>query len=135
VIKDNVDYYFHKLFRIARPDGIVLGECKYHNQIVDSLDLFVVLEMAAKSKHFVNKVGNVYIKNYFDDSHIYDALSYDESNRPAAFCTAIIKTISSRIDLMGDASIKHRCTESLIKDIVTVTTGNDEKITEKIYTE
>lgn len=135
IIKKNNDYDVALLSKGRNSNELSLYEIKKGIETFDSLDLNTVLKLASQSNYFVNKLGNVHIGNTFDDTHVYDMKEYDKHNGGGAFISAIINLLSTRYDntFHGDLSIKHRCTEALIRETINTLTCYDKNLGIVLY--
>jgi hypothetical protein len=136
VVRKNYDYDVVLLSRVHEGNDLFLNEIKEGIETFEPLDLNVVLKLASQNhQYFINKIGNIHIGNVFDGNHVYDMETYDKHYGEGAFISAIVKLITSRYDqkFVGDLSIKHRCTEALIRDTVDALTGSDKELGKSLY--
>lgn len=131
VIKKNDSFDVVFLIRHRVDNEVMLSEVKNPYQHMSQADLSVVLQKA--DVFYVNRLGNITIRNAFNGLHQYDMSSYDEFNGSGEFISAILKAVSSRLDLFGELSIKHHSTEKLIKNSLLVVTGSDTELGKKLY--
>lgn len=110
-----------------------------HKNSIKQMNYYIINSIAYISKNFgsyINHVGPIAIKNYFDESHIYDTTYYDEKYGTNAFHSALLNHLESIINLHGDLSIKYEKTVELIKKCVDNVTSqvfkNENKMTENI---
>jgi hypothetical protein len=122
-LDENVDVINLVMFEENNPN-------KYH----DRQTLEKIFEIASlKSNKYINKIGNVYIVNKFDGSHTYDMKKYDEHYGFGAFNTALLQKLSSKMNLSGDASIKHQKTIDSIDKSADIISLGDSQLQKKLY--
>jgi len=75
---------------------IIISEHKIPTDHFDSEDLRTILSLADTNNGFIAGLGNVFLSNTFDNTHIYNMHNFDLKHGEGAFHTAMIKCIYNR---------------------------------------
>jgi hypothetical protein len=118
--------------------NVKLVEKKDPERHIASCGMTDIISMSSNSGHYVNKIGDVNIRNKFDGSHDYNMNAFNHCyERPNAFNAALLWTLGfsldSKLNSTGDLSIRHQRTVDLLRNTAKSISKNDDKLEEKLF--
>lgn len=114
---------------------VILTEQKNADKHHHSITLDEIIKISTKYGHYINKVGDIYIGNSFDGSHVYDMKDFDNHHGVNALNSALLWSIDTRHNATGDESIRHQKTADTIKKIANELSENNLELEKKLYTD
>ena len=132
------DDYDEALLQNEQKNGIMNHREIYRSdKYIDYISLEEIYVMAKQRKCYIRSIRGVYLKNYYNDTHQYDAQSFDDYYGKNAFHKTMIRYISrnmqSTLNLRSEDSIKYQDTIILLKNCANKVAEMDANLSKILY--